>query len=1630
MTRKLHLFLFLLLAAISGAYAQVPVAHFNASPASGCAPLTVSFSDASTNTPTSWTWTFPGGTPASLMGTNQNPVSTFNNPGQYVVTLVATNSSGSSAPVTDTINVYPPPTANFTQNKTTGCAPTYVQFTNTSSPGTGATITSYGWTFGDGTQDTVPSPDHLYTLPDTFPVTLFVKNNFGCQGSAQIKNVQKAIIITGLVTPNFSSMLNGSCNLPVTASFTNSSTGPGSLTYLWNFGDGSPTSNAYSPTHPYANAGNYPVSLAVTSSAGCSDTLTVKENISASGNITDFTYPDTVCVNSLVTFTNTSSPIPNSSTWSYGDGSPNTNGSTGQNTYKTPGTFLVTLSNTFSGCTGSITHTIYVVNPPVANFSGSNIISCKPPLTSSFTNSSTGSYSWLWDFGDGSPKSTAQTPLPHTYTTTGNFTVLLTAYSASGCSSTKQLIVEVDKPTVTLTGFPAYGCAPYTFTPGAATSSVDGIASYNWIFGNGFTSTLATPPPQIYGAGIFEVYLTITTNGGCQAIDSGVVKVGTIKPAAAFSFAPPSACVKSPVNFMDQTPPGTDNQWLWQFGDGNTSPMQNPIYSYLKPGTYNVTFTAYNNGCLDSVSHTIVINPPLALFNFTYTCGQKNQVTFKDSSIGAASWNWNFDDGSLNYPGQTPPLHSFPGGGPATYNVVLTVKNATCTDSISHAVSVNQSTTLGFSNNSPCVNTTITMTATAPGTIINYEFIFGDGANAFTSNPATSHSYTTPGRYGVRVVTFDNMGCIDSSAVDTITINGPIVKFAAPPALSCGPLTVNFQNQTVTTPPNNVKTWSWNFGDGDTSNIQNPIHQYISQGNFIPRLTVTDNNGCTSTYDSANPITISIMSASFTTTDATNDSEYCPITPIKFNNLSTGGFNPKYLWNFDDGTIDSTFSPNHTYPLVGKYYDTLTMTDSYGCVQKFWNTTPIIIDTPSATFTMSGNYSACPVFNDSFYFTGRYAIKYDWIFGDGGISNLENPINGYALAGDYYPTVRVTSPGGCIALSAPQHVHIDGPTASFTYSPIEGCDSLTVTFNVATNDTVTFAWYFGNGDTLRKDTSTLQYTYRTPGQFTPVVYVTDASGCRIAKTGQQLITVDHVISTSFTADKSIICDSGIVNFANTSQLSNKTHLTNYDWNFGDGSPDVNGPDSTSTHDYSAVGNDSVTMTITSAGGCVASAKLPLTVAASPKIAINGLASQCQPAILNYSGVELVADPFSPLKWSWNFGNGQTDTAQNPAPVSYPKAGEYVVYVTATNTKGCSTMTDTIEPNHLFIYPIPSVNAGADTTICLGTPLQLDASGDATTFNWQPPTNGAVLSCYPCINPIANPVPASTYFIVLGTSPENCQAFDTINVTVNVPVTVITSGSDSVCLGQNTQLNATGAAIYDWTPSEGLNNPNIANPIATPDATQVGTGPSSIITYSVVGYDSKKCFSDTASVQVTAFNYPVIGLTPNATINVGGSYQINSTATTNIVSLNWTPANTLSCSNCLMPLATPTKTTIYSLTAINDGGCATTDSIRVQVICNGANFFVPNTFSPNGDGVNDHFIVNGVGINVIPSITIYNRWGQIVFQKSNFAPNDPSVAWDGTFNGQPAPSDVYIYTIQILCNNATLIPYHGNVTLIR
>jgi gliding motility-associated-like protein len=135
-------------------------------------------------------------------------------------------------------------------------------------------------------------------------------------------------------------------------------------------------------------------------------------------------------------------------------------------------------------------------------------------------------------------------------------------------------------------------------------------------------------------------------------------------------------------------------------------------------------------------------------------------------------------------------------------------------------------------------------------------------------------------------------------------------------------------------------------------------------------------------------------------------------------------------------------------------------------------------------------------------------------------------------------------------------------------------------------------------------------------------------------------------------------------------------------------------------------------------------------------------------------------------------------------------------------------------------------------------------------------------------------------------------------------------------------------------------------------------------------------------------------------------------------------------SCPVTLAKPRQTTTYRVQVKNDGGCSASDEITVNVICNKGNLFVPNTFSPNGDGVNDRFFPGGTGVNRIKLLRVFNRWGEVVFERRDFAANDPASGWDGKYKAQPLSPDVYIWSCEVVCQNNEVLTFKGDVTLLK
>ncbi|MGI8634253.1 MAG: PKD domain-containing protein, partial [Segetibacter sp.] len=623
-------------------FAQVH-ADFSATPVSGCPPMVVSFTDNSTGNPVSWKWDLGNGTISFL----QNPIATYFTPGTYNVKLIVGNAGGMDSIVKSKyVVVNALPVVYFRASDTTGCFPLKVQFKDSSIAGSGS-VANWQWDFGDGTLSTEQNPSHTYTSPGTFNVILRVSNTGGCSG---VLNKAAYINISAGVKASFSFLTVPGCQSPSPVTFVNESSGIGTLTYRWNFGDGK-TSTASNPTNNYS-AGLYTVKLIAASSFGCTDTI-VKTNAVAVGLIhAQISSADTICEGETLQFTNASAPTNfSSSQWDFGDGTKSTQTNPGK-TYANAGSYKVKLVVVLDACKDSVTKTITVLPKPTAAFTASNASGCAKPLNVSFVNQSVNSNSYKWSFGDGST-STLRDPV-HGYTQAGTYSVSLTAFNDKGCATTitKTNLVNVTPLKIdSIKNLKIKGCLPIRVSPVAVIKDNMPVASYEWDFGDGSKSTSATPSHTYNTPGTFDVKLIITTAAGCtdtftlkQAVEAGN------RPITKFAADPKDVCAEAPVSFTDLTTTGTVNKWQWFFGDGGTSNIQNPTYVYNDTGYFSVTLIAASFGCEDTLKmeKLIHVRPPIARFDTTYFCNEPLNRNFINKSIGANTWNWNFGDGSTS----------------------------------------------------------------------------------------------------------------------------------------------------------------------------------------------------------------------------------------------------------------------------------------------------------------------------------------------------------------------------------------------------------------------------------------------------------------------------------------------------------------------------------------------------------------------------------------------------------------------------------------------------------------------------------------------------------------------------------------------------------------------------------------------------------------------------------------------------------------------------------------------------------------------------------------------------------------------------------------------------------------------
>ena len=496
------------------------------------------------------------------------------------------------------------------------------------------------------------------------------------------------------------------------------------------------------------------------------------------------------------------------------------------------------------------------------------------------------------------------------------------------------------------------------------------------------------------------------------------------------------------------------------------------------------------------------------------------------------------------------------------------------------------------------------------------------------------------------------------------------------------------------------------------------------------------------------------------------------------------------------------------------------------------------------------------------------------------------------------------------------------------------------------------------------------------------VTATDSAGC--SKKDSINITVNNLPAVTTSNDTSICKNSTVQLSANGGSA--------YTW-FPTGS--IDNPN-TSAPVASPLVSTIYYVTVTDVNGCSKKDSVQVTVNSLPVITKSSDTSIC----VN-SSAQLSAGGGTSYSWT---PVGSLNNPKIASPIATP-ANSTTYFIKVTNSYGCSK-SDSI---HIHINPVAVITKSNDTTICGHSSVKLFASG-GSTYSWTPASS---LDNSTSANPLASPSTTTVYHVNI-TDSYSCTYNDSVKILVRSPAVFSISPLNSVCSKKAQQLNASGGDTYSWQPSTFLDNPLISDPIAIPDST---------ITYSVTISDTTCRQTATLTTKLTVLPLPNIQAVSSNDIDCTlPSSQLSSAGA---LSYTWSPETGLDNFEISNPIASPTATTIYTVTGKDQNGCTNSDTVTVKVNFVGNTIYnLPNSFTPNGDGHNDCFGIKYWGRVSDLDFSIYNRFGQRVFHTS-----DSNNCWDGTYKGETQKADVFVYTIQAKtpCGN---IDKKGTVTLLR
>ena len=549
------------------------------------------------------------------------------------------------------------------------------------------------------------------------------------------------------------------------------------------------------------------------------------------------------------------------------------------------------------------------------------------------------------------------------------------------------------------------------------------------------------------------------------------------------------------------------------------------------------------------------------------------------------------------------------------------------------------------------------------------------------------------------------------------------------------------------------------------------------------------------------------------------------------------------------------------------------------------------------------------------------------------------------------------------------------------------------------NVPIDYSWDFGvNGITTDVSNQPVPfYDYPDTGTYFVTLIATKGSGPNACiDTTYAFVYIYPTHHSDFSATN--FCVGVNTNFTDQS-ISTVGNVNFWNWDFGDGS---NSTQPNPSHQFTTQGTFPVTLIGGNDLGCRDTITKNITIQQSLFVTAGPDTSVCISGANFRDSVQLNASGATSYQWTPSF-NLNSGIVQNP--IARPTLNTTYV-VTGTDASGCFGF-DSVT---VFVFD-PNIDVIIDDTktVCrFDTAYANVTSQGASNYVWTP--NQFLLNPN-SYSPGFFPPTSTSYTLTVS---NYCYSkSDNILINILPPPTLSFSPSDSICPGNPSQLSVSGAQSYQWQFDNTLSAQNISNPIVTPTSSQY---------YYVTGIDANGC-KNNDSTFVVVVPLPIVNAGNDTLIYIDTKAYLD--ASTDASKFYWTPTTFLSKPKSLQTSAAVTKAQSYVLVAQNEFGCINSDTIFITVVKDNI-LLVPTAFSPNGDGVNDVFkIVRTVNIYKLKEFSVWNRWGEKVFETS-----DVNEGWDGTFGNHLQPMSVYVWQIIAESKDSEEIVRKGNVTLVR